>query len=65
VAASSRILILDEPRRDVDVGAKAEIRGVIRDLAVRGNAVLLIPASFRRAALDALRRRRVSSLQNL
>jgi ABC-type sugar transport system ATPase subunit len=46
LAAQSRILILDEPTRGVDVGAKAEIHGLIRDLAARGNAVLLISSEL-------------------
>ena len=46
LAARSRILILDEPTRGVDVGAKAEIHGRIRDLAARGNAVLLISSEL-------------------
>jgi ABC-type sugar transport system ATPase subunit len=46
LAAGSRILILDEPTRGVDVGAKAEIHALIRDLAARGNAVLLISSEL-------------------
>jgi len=46
LAAASRILILDEPTRGVDVGAKAEIHALIRDLAARGNAVLLISSEL-------------------
>ena len=46
LAANSRILILDEPTRGVDVGAKAEIHRLIRDLAARGNAVLLISSEL-------------------
>ncbi len=46
LAANSRILILDEPTRGVDVGAKAEIHRLIRDLASRGNAVLLISSEL-------------------
>jgi ABC-type sugar transport system ATPase subunit len=46
LAASSRILILDEPTRGVDVGAKAEIHALIRDLASRGNAVLMISSEL-------------------
>ena len=46
LAANSRILILDEPTRGVDVGAKAEIHSLIRDLAARGNAVLLISSEL-------------------
>jgi ABC-type sugar transport system ATPase subunit len=46
LAANSRILILDEPTRGVDVGAKAEIHRLIRDLAARGSAVLLISSEL-------------------
>jgi ABC-type sugar transport system ATPase subunit len=46
LAADSRILILDEPTRGVDVGAKAEIHRLIRDLAARGSAVLLISSEL-------------------
>ncbi len=36
LAAKSRVLILDEPTRGVDVGAKAEIHGLIGELANQG-----------------------------
>ena len=36
----ARIILLDEPTRGVDVGAKAEIYGLIRGLAERGAAIL-------------------------
>src|SRR5215210_1168190 len=40
LAANCTILILDEPTRGVDVGAKAEIQALIDELAAAGNAVL-------------------------
>ena len=46
LAARSRILILDEPTRGVDVGAKAEIHALIDQLAAAGHAVLLISSEL-------------------
>ncbi len=46
LAANSDILILDEPTRGVDVGAKAEIHSWIDELAGRGCAVLLISSEL-------------------
>lgn len=45
VAIGPRILILDEPTRGVDVGAKSEIYRIMNDMARRGVAILMIPAS--------------------
>src|SRR5262249_21112661 len=41
-----RILILDEPTRGVDVGAKAEIHELIARLATQGTAVLMISSEL-------------------
>ncbi len=41
-----RVLILDEPTRGVDVGAKAEIYRLIADLAEKGLACLLISSEL-------------------
>ncbi len=46
LAADCRVLIVDEPTRGVDVGAKAEIHGLIDDLANKGNGVLLISSEL-------------------
>jgi ABC-type sugar transport system ATPase subunit len=46
LAAGSRVLILDEPTRGVDVGAKAEIHALVGDLAARGAAILLISSEL-------------------
>ncbi|MEA3163374.1 MAG: rhamnose transport system ATP-binding protein [Verrucomicrobiota bacterium] len=39
---SPKVLILDEPTRGIDVGAKAEIHRIVSQLAVQGMAVILI-----------------------
>ncbi|HEY4320351.1 MAG TPA: sugar ABC transporter ATP-binding protein [Gemmatimonadales bacterium] len=46
LAARSRILILDEPTRGVDVGAKAELHAWIDRLAASGTAILLISSEL-------------------
>jgi ribose transport system ATP-binding protein/rhamnose transport system ATP-binding protein len=40
------VLILDEPTRGVDVGAKAEIYRIMRELADRGLAILMISSEL-------------------
>ena len=39
---SPSLLLLDEPTKGVDIGAKAEIYDIIRKLAARGGAVLVV-----------------------
>jgi ABC-type sugar transport system ATPase subunit len=46
LAARSSILMLDEPTRGVDVGAKAELHAWIDRLAAGGAAVLLISSEL-------------------
>ncbi|GAA1105972.1 ATP-binding cassette domain-containing protein [Nocardiopsis metallicus] len=41
-----RLLILDEPTRGIDVGAKAQIQKVVTDLAADGMAVLFVSAEL-------------------
>jgi putative multiple sugar transport system ATP-binding protein len=40
------LLILDEPTRGIDVGAKYEIYGIINDLAAQGKGVILISSEL-------------------
>ena len=46
IASSLGILILDEPTRGIDVGAKAQIWQLIRELAGQGMAVLAISSDI-------------------
>lgn len=46
LAARCRILILDEPTRGVDVGAKAEMHGLIDKLAHSGSGILLVSSEL-------------------
>ncbi|WP_158805473.1 MULTISPECIES: sugar ABC transporter ATP-binding protein [unclassified Acidisoma] len=41
-----RVLILDEPTRGVDVGARTEIYRIMRDLAAQGIAILMISSEL-------------------
>ena len=47
LAAETEILLLDEPTVGVDVGAKAEVHGLVRGLADEGKAILLISSDLR------------------
>jgi monosaccharide-transporting ATPase len=46
LATEPEILILDEPTRGIDVGAKQEIMGEVRDLARSGKAVMFISSEM-------------------
>ncbi len=41
-----RVLLLDEPTRGVDVGARSELYGILYDLARRGAGVLLVSSDL-------------------
>jgi len=40
------ILILDEPTRGIDIGAKAEVHGIVRRLARQGKAILMVSSEM-------------------
>ncbi len=41
-----KILILDEPTKGVDIGTRASIYAILRDIAIRGTAILMISSEF-------------------
>jgi ribose transport system ATP-binding protein len=46
LAVKPKVIFLDEPTRGVDVGAKSEIHGILRDLASQGVGVLVISSEL-------------------
>jgi ribose transport system ATP-binding protein len=46
LATTPKVLILDEPTRGVDVGAKSEIYSIIDNLAKSGTAILVISSDL-------------------
>jgi ABC-type sugar transport system ATPase subunit len=44
--AEPKVILLDEPTRGIDTGAKQEIYGIIRQLAASGKAVLLVSSEL-------------------
>jgi ribose transport system ATP-binding protein len=46
LATEPRVLLLDEPLRGVDVGAKAEILDIVKSVAERGAAVIAVSSEF-------------------
>ena len=46
LATNPKLLIVDEPTRGVDVGAKAEIHALLRDLARGGMAIMMISSDL-------------------
>jgi ribose transport system ATP-binding protein len=46
LALGPKVLIVDEPTRGIDVGAKAEIYSLLRDLAQGGTAIVMISSDM-------------------
>ncbi|SER40014.1 monosaccharide ABC transporter ATP-binding protein, CUT2 family [Faunimonas pinastri] len=46
LAIKPKVLILDEPTRGVDVGAKFEIYKIIRELATQGTAIVMVSSEL-------------------
>lgn len=69
LASEPQLMILDEPTRGVDVGAKAEIEALMRSLCADGMAILFISAELEEIARDCHRvavmrdRRKIGELE--
>lgn len=46
IYTNPRILILDEPTRGVDIGAKKEIYSIINELAAKGVAIIMVSSEL-------------------
>jgi len=46
LATRPRVLLLDEPTKGVDVGAKYEIHGIVRSVAAEGGACLVVSSDL-------------------
>jgi inositol transport system ATP-binding protein len=46
MALNPRVLIVDEPTRGIDVGAKGEVHQLLSDLAKRGVAVIVVSSEL-------------------
>ena len=46
LAIKPKVLLLDEPTRGVDIGAKSEIYRIISDLAAQGVAILMVSSEL-------------------
>ena len=46
IMANPKVLILDEPTRGVDVGAKSEIHSLMCEFAAKGMAVIMISSEL-------------------
>ena len=68
LATEPRLLILDEPTRGIDVGAKAEVERLIASLRAQGMAILFISSELEEVVRDSQRvvvlrdRRRIGEL---
>jgi ABC-type sugar transport system ATPase subunit len=46
LSADPDVLLIDEPTRGIDVGAKAEIHTLLREIAGRGKAVITVSSEL-------------------
>jgi galactofuranose transport system ATP-binding protein len=55
LAMSPKVLLLDEPTRGIDVGAKAEVQSLIDELAAEGLAIVLVSSEVEEVVEGAAR----------
>jgi galactofuranose transport system ATP-binding protein len=55
LAMSPKVLLLDEPTRGIDVGAKAEVQALIDELAAEGLAIVLVSSEIEEVIEGAAR----------
>lgn len=55
LALEPRLIVLDEPTRGIDVGAKAEVERLVEELAQQGRAVLFISSALEEVLRHARR----------
>jgi galactofuranose transport system ATP-binding protein len=55
LATDPRVLILDEPTRGIDVGAKAEVLKLVQSLRDQGMSILFISSELEEVVRDAQR----------
>lgn len=46
IITNPRVLLLDEPTRGVDIGAKSEIYGIIAELAAKGMSIVIVSSEL-------------------
>ena len=46
ILLSPKILIIDEPTRGVDIGAKSDIYAILRSLAAAGMAIIIVSSEI-------------------
>ena len=54
-ASDCDVLIIDEPTRGVDVGAKAEIYDIVREIASQGKAIIMVSSELQELLLVSSR----------
>jgi monosaccharide-transporting ATPase len=55
LAMSPKVLLLDEPTRGIDVGAKAEVQALIDELAAEGLAIVLVSSEVEEVVEGSVR----------